>query len=117
MLPGGSLDPIEHISRHCCFACRPPGSTGLRPWKQLELLQEEIAAYSPALAALPSVVVANKVDLLPRPARVLCALRERTDLPVLASSALDGTGVPELLRAMRALWAGEGVEAGPSCAA
>ncbi|KAL6778839.1 hypothetical protein ACKKBF_B04410 [Auxenochlorella protothecoides x Auxenochlorella symbiontica] len=89
------------------------GSQGLRPWRQLELLREEIAAYSPALAALPSIVIANKVDLLPRPSLVLCALRERTHLPVLASSARDGTGVPELLRALRALWAGEEVDGTP----
>lgn len=67
-------------------------------------------------------MIANKIDLLPHPGPTVCAIKARTDLPVLPASALDGRGVPGLTRALTALWAGQAVEAGrpaaePACAA
>ncbi|GAB4813947.1 hypothetical protein N2152v2_000993 [Parachlorella kessleri] len=58
------------------------GSTGIKPWDALDLLQHEIQAYAEKLDRLPALVVANKIDLLPRPASVLRSIQQRTDLPV-----------------------------------
>ncbi|KAL4419463.1 hypothetical protein ABPG77_003576 [Micractinium sp. CCAP 211/92] len=66
------------------------GRGGRKPAEQLRLLQEELGAYSPRLAALPALVVANKAELLRSPARSLAALQRRCgDLPVVAISAKE----------------------------
>lgn len=81
----------------------PAGSNALRPWQQLELLQEELEAYSPALVELPALVIANKTDLLPEPAASLAELRRRTELPVVGVSAREGTGLGPLVKALAEL--------------
>ena len=50
-------------------------SSDPRPWKQVELLQRELKLYRPELLALPSLLVATKVDQLARPAATLQALK------------------------------------------
>lgn len=74
----------------------------MAPWDALELLQHEITEYSEALGALPALVVANKVDLLPRAAAgVLHTLRQRSGLPVVGVSGREHTGLGELVAALR----------------
>jgi 50S ribosomal subunit-associated GTPase HflX len=46
-------------------------------------------------------VVANKIDLLPRPAAVLKSLERRTDLPVVGVSGREHLGIEKLLAALR----------------
>ena len=75
----------------------------MRPWEQLGLLQHEVGQYSPALLRLPSLVVANKTDLLPRPGSTLAALRRRAGLPVVGVSAREGRGLRELVAALAGL--------------
>ena len=53
------------------------GSNELPPWEQLELVRGEVAEYSPELLQRPWIVIANKIDLLKRPAATLAALRRR----------------------------------------
>ena len=60
----------------------PAGRPGPKCWDQLALLQAELAAYSPRLARLPALVLANKAEMLSAPGRTLSALRKRTHLPV-----------------------------------
>lgn len=60
----------------------PAGVPGPKTWEQLALLHEELAAYSPRLARLPALVVANKAETLAAPERTLAALQKRTELPV-----------------------------------
>jgi GTPase involved in cell partitioning and DNA repair len=68
------------------------GRKGPKLWDQLELLQKELAAYSPHLAQLPAIVLANKAETLHRPAGTLAALRKRTALPV---STVPLAGLPD----------------------
>jgi GTP-binding protein len=63
------------------------------PVTQLEVLQREIAAYSPDLAARPSLVVMNKCDLDGAPA-------EAEALGAMAVSALTGEGLRPVLHAI-----------------
>ena len=101
---------LSYLSTSLPPHLHPAGAPGLRPWKQLELLQAEVRAYSPALAELPAVVLANKVDLPDRPSKIICSIRARTDLPVLGVSAAEGSGLEPVMGALKALWAGDGVD-------
>ena len=75
----------------CCSVGRSSaGVPGLRCWDQLQLLQEELAAYSPHLSALPAIILANKVELLRAPKATITALRRRTQLPVSLSGCCGG---------------------------
>lgn len=69
------------------------------PWNDLEIVRREVAAFSPALAARPHLVVVNKVDL--EPARRLRARARRAGVDFV--SALSGEGLPELVGAMAML--------------
>jgi GTPase involved in cell partitioning and DNA repair len=70
------------MSACCSVGGSSAGVPGLRCWDQLQLLQEELAAYSPQLSALPAIILANKVELLRSPKATITALRRRTQLPV-----------------------------------
>jgi GTPase involved in cell partitioning and DNA repair len=83
-----------------CLLCSCAGASGVKPWDALDLLQHEILEYSDRLDALPALVVANKIDLLPRPASVLKLLGQRTDLRVVGVSAKSNMGIGELLEAL-----------------
>ncbi len=78
--------------------------TGRDPIDDLRVINLELAAYSPALAARPQIVVANKTDLpeaAPRRDKVeqYC---EANELPLFAISAVTGAGLKELVRAVAA---------------
>jgi GTP-binding protein len=78
--------------------------TGRDPIDDLRVINLELAAYSPALAARPQIVVANKMDLpeaAPRRDKVeqYC---EANELPLFAISAVTGAGLKELVRAVAA---------------
>ena len=67
-----------------------------------EVIKRELEAYDPRLAERTQFVVATKIDALDEPAR-LESLRERAQQdgrPFFAISAVAGTGVRELLRAV-----------------
>src|SRR5262245_49311628 len=83
-----------------------PG-TGRDPVDDWHLIQRELAEYSPALAARPQVLAANKVDLdgaAPRLERIR-GLAEREVLPLVAISARTGAGLEELRRVVSGLLA------------
>ena len=65
------------------------------PAADLHVLEHELAAFSPALAARRRLLVANKVDL-PEAAERLDRLRAAMDEEVVAVSALSGAGIREL---------------------
>ncbi|MGH7319806.1 MAG: Obg family GTPase CgtA, partial [Candidatus Rokuibacteriota bacterium] len=80
-------------------------ATGRDPAKDWRLIQAELAAYSPELAARPQVIAANKMDLggvAPRLARMRMVARRR-GLPVIPLSARTGAGLAELRAAVAAL--------------
>ena len=79
-------------------------STGRDPLDDLRVIDAELAAYSPALAARPQLVVANKVDLAdgdPAAAATLERIRRQcagAGRPFHAISAATGRGLEELVR-------------------
>jgi GTP-binding protein len=78
------------------------GASGRDPVEDLDTVRRELALFDPALSAKPQLVAANKLDALDDPGR-LEALRRRAaalGLPVVAVSAVAGTGVPALLEAV-----------------
>ncbi len=78
--------------------------TGRDPLDDLRVINEELRAYSPALAERPQIVAANKIDLpeaAPRLAAVeaFCA---RSGLRLHAVSAATGGGLGDLVRGVAA---------------
>jgi GTP-binding protein len=74
------------------------------PVRDYEIIQGELAAFNPALAAKPEIVVATKLDATTDPARLerlreFCAGR---GLEFHAISAATGEDIPELVHAMAA---------------
>lgn len=72
---------------------------GREPLEDLRVINDELRAYSPALAERPQVVVANKIDV-PEAAARAEGVREhcrRQGLPFYAISAATGQGVAELI--------------------
>jgi len=79
-------------------------ATGRDPIADFKALQAELQAYSPALAARPQVVAANKRDLPGSTIRIepLEAFCQRAGLPCCAISALTGEGLASLLHTVAA---------------
>ena len=66
---------------------------------QLSGAQAELELYASALASVPAIVVANKVDTLgDGGCAAITGLRQHTHLPVHAVSALNGSGTQSLLQ-------------------
>lgn len=71
------------------------------PWAAFALLDEELALYSPELAAKPQIRVVNKADLLaPETLKKLATRARRLKKPVRFISALRGDGVEALVDEM-----------------
>jgi GTPase len=102
---GLGLQFLRHVERcrvliHLVdLSAEGPGRT---PLHDLEVLNRELARFSPQLAAKPQVVAANKVDLPDARARLAAftAALGRRKTPVFAISAATGEGVPALLDAV-----------------
>jgi len=78
------------------------------PWAEpdavtaLDVLERELAAHAPELAAKPRLVVANKLDLVEEsalPDALVEACAER-NVPLYAISCITGAGLPPLLEAL-----------------
>jgi GTP-binding protein len=76
--------------------------SGRDPVNDYEVINRELAAYDPQLAARPQIVVATKLDALDEPGRVE-SLRRRADQDerkFFAISSVTGAGVRELINAV-----------------
>jgi GTP-binding protein len=77
--------------------------TGRDPLDDLAVIDAELAAYSPALAQRPQIVVANKADLFEAGTPRLTAIERHcrnAGAPFHAISAATGAGLPELVRSI-----------------
>ena len=75
--------------------------TGRDPLQDLAVIDAELAAYSPALAQRPQIIVANKADLFAPGAPELAAIERHcrgAGVAFHAISAVTGLGLPELVR-------------------
>lgn len=90
---------LRHIerSRLLLFVIDMAGVDGREPWADFRALRRELKLHSAALAAMPSLAVANKMDL-PEAAANLKAFQRRIRVPVLPVSTVDGTGLDALKR-------------------
>ena len=102
---GLGLDFLRHIERtrillHIVDAASVEGRD---PIEDIEAINEELSKYSEELVKRPTIIVANKLDVLPAEEReaVLKKLRDKyePDIKVMAISAATGEGVKELLNA------------------
>ena len=99
---GLGLDFLRHIERtrvilHVIDAASVEGRD---PIQDIEAINEELTTYSKQMAERPTVIVANKLDVLSQEDReeILTKLKERfPDTPVMAISAATGEGIKELL--------------------
>ncbi len=93
---------LRHVERcsALAFLVDVSSSEGRDPASDLQILERELAAYSPDLAARRKVVLATKIDALSEPQR-LERLRSAADarrLPFLAISSVSGAGIDKLVR-------------------
>ncbi len=102
---GLGLDFLRHIERtrillHIVDAASVEGRD---PIEDIEAINEELSKYSEELVKRPTIIVANKLDVLPAEEReaVLKKLKDKyePDTKVMAISAATGEGVKELLNA------------------
>lgn len=76
------------------------------PHEAYKIIRSEIASYSSVLSDKPEIVVANKIDL-PGWKRGVKLLKETTGKEVISISALKGTGLQKL---KKAIWATAGIQ-------
>ena len=102
---GLGLDFLRHIERtrillHIVDAASVEGRD---PIEDIEAITEELKKYSPELMERPTIIVANKLDVLSEEDKeaVLKKLRDKyePEKKVMAISAATGAGVKELLNA------------------
>ena len=76
--------------------------SGREPVEDFEIVMEELANFSPDLAAKPMIVVATKLDAAQDPERVasLRHLAEERGLPFFEISSATGLGIEQLKFAM-----------------
>ncbi|MEO6393891.1 MAG: GTPase ObgE [Pyrinomonadaceae bacterium] len=76
--------------------------TGRDPVEDYATINRELAAYDPALARRPQVLVASKIDALDEPERLenLRVAAEADGKPFMAISSATRAGIPELIVAL-----------------
>jgi len=94
-------DFLRHIERAPCLVhvVDMAGADGRVPHEDYAALLEELELYQPGLAARPSLVVANKMDL-PDAAGNLKLFRRKTRTKPIPVSALTADGIPALSSAI-----------------
>lgn len=88
---------LRHVERAAClaFVIDMAGSEGRDPLDDYTTLRNELKLYSKALLDVPSIVVANKMDL-PGAEDYLKAFKRKTRTRPIAVSAESGEGLDEL---------------------
>jgi GTPase len=91
---------LAHVER-CAVLLHLVDGTSEDVAADYAVIDGELRAYSPVVAAKPRIVVLNKVDALDATLRAerLAALEAAAGRPVLAMSGVSGEGVREVLRA------------------
>jgi GTPase len=93
-------DFLRHVERTRLLLHLVDGDNIVQdPWDELELINRELEAYSPKLAALPQILVFTKMDLPSAQERwpAFQARAEAAEMPVFAISAPTRQGVDALM--------------------
>ncbi len=115
---GLGLEFLRHISRTrlTAYVLAADGD----PARELTALQAEIRAFDPSLLEHPALVVLNKLDLIDDALQTMLEDElTRFGLPIVAISALEGTGVSALRELLfdllppQELWAKQHVQVEP----
>ena len=97
---------LKHVERTRLLAHLVDVSeaTGRDPVHDFEVVLEELACFSPELAAKPMIVVATKLDAAQDPERIdaLRRMAEERGLPFYGISSATGEGLDALIRGMAA---------------
>ncbi len=95
---------LRHIerSRGLVYVIDLSGIDGREPWDDYKNLRDEIRLYSPALADLPHVVVANKMDTQEAQENIK-AFRSNTGLSPVEISTVSGEGIEDLKSTLKGL--------------
>jgi GTP-binding protein len=95
---------LRHIerARMIIYVIDMSGVDGRIPYEDYRTLLAELKAYQPGLEKRPSLIVANKMDT-PESVENLKIFKKKIRKPVLKVSALEETGITELLAAIREL--------------
>ena len=95
---------LKHIERTRLIAhlVDTSDSNDHDPVRDFEIIEHELASFSPALAEKPMIVVATKLDATTDPAHLdeLRAFAAKRGLEFHSISAVTGEGVVELVRAI-----------------
>lgn len=100
---GLGLDFLRHIERTrvLLHIVDGAGIEGRDPLEDIDTINAELKNYSEKLVERPTIIVANKLDVLSEEDKnaVMTKLKDRfePDIPVMAISAATGEGVKELL--------------------
>ncbi|MCB1119037.1 MAG: GTPase ObgE [Chlamydiia bacterium] len=102
---GLGLEFLRHIERTklLLFVLDASGIDGRTPLEDYQVLSNELTSYNPALLERPYLVILNKIDT-PESATHLAHFHKKHPCPkslIHEVSATDGTGLPQLLSAIR----------------
>ena len=80
------------------------GTDGRNPTEDFDKIFDELKKYSPALAARPEIIVANKIDSVDLESDEVAEFKEKLKslgYPIIYVSAVTGEGLEELVRVTR----------------
>lgn len=95
---------LKHIerSRGLIYVVDMSGIDGREPWDDFKNLRKELTLYSPQLAELPFILVANKMDT-PEAQENMKEFLKKIKIETVNVSALSGEGIDELKTRLEAL--------------
>ncbi len=95
---------LRHIerSRGLVYVIDMSGIDGREPWDDFNGLREEVKLYSPELADLPFLLVANKMDT-PEAQENIKEFSKRISVDTVKISTLSGEGIDELKSSLQSL--------------
>lgn len=99
---GLGIQFLRHVERCTALLYIIDVSEG-EPWTYFSVLQQELHKFNPGLSKRPSLIIANKIDLLDNSENIEL-LKQHTQIQVVPVSAKKGTNLKELLFEMRKLY-------------
>lgn len=99
---GLGIQFLKHVER-CTLLLYVIDVSLEEPWTYLSVLEEELLKFNPSLNNRPSMVVANKTDLLSDDSSII-GLSKHTNKCIIPVSAKKGTNLKDLLMKIREMY-------------